>query len=65
MSNQVMCESRRGRAARSKMRTLSLDEQVQDFMDARGGLRLYDTIYAEASHKLLPRRLADLKTKRA
>jgi len=48
------------------LKTLSLDEQVQDFMDARDGLRLYDALYAGAIDKLLPRKLAAFdKAKRA
>ena len=27
---------------RGKIKTLSLDEQIEDFLDARGGLRLAD-----------------------
>jgi hypothetical protein len=48
------------------LKTLSLDEQVQDFMDARDGLRLYDALYAGTIDKLLPRKLTSFaKAKRA
>jgi hypothetical protein len=47
-------------------KTLSLDEQVQDFLDARKGLRLFDALYAGMADKLLPRKLAGFeKAKRA
>jgi hypothetical protein len=47
-------------------KTLALDEQVQDFMDARKGLRLYDALYAGTTDKLLPRKLAGFeRAKRA
>ena len=57
--------TRRGRSARAKTVTLSLDEQVQDFLDARNGLRTCDVLYGTSSDMLLPRRLATRKGKRA
>ncbi len=64
MPSQFTCElSRRGRG---KIKTLSLDEQIEEFLDTRGGLRLYDAVYGQTLFKHLPRRLADIfKTKRA
>ncbi|MGH6968520.1 MAG: hypothetical protein ACREEL_00530 [Stellaceae bacterium] len=57
MPNTDMIVPRHGRAACAKSMTLSLDEQVEDFLDARDGLRMYDALYGQASDKLLPRRL--------
>lgn len=57
--------TRRSRSTRAKVITLSLDEQVQDFLDARDGLRTYDVLYGDSSDALLPRRLAARKGKRA
>ena len=65
MSNTDTIATRRGRSARAKIVTLSLDEQVQDFLDARDGLRAYDVLYGNSSDMLLPRRLAARKGKRA
>jgi hypothetical protein len=63
MSNADTVLTRRSRSARAKSMTLSLDEQVQDFLDARDGLRIYDALYGDLDDKLLPRRLG--KGKRA
>lgn len=63
MSNTDTIATRRGRTVKSM--TLSLDEQVQDFLDARDGLRTYDVLYGDSSDALLPRRLAARKGKRA
>lgn len=63
--NTDMIAIRRGRSTRAKVITLSLDEQVQDFLDARDGLRTYDVLYGDSSDALLPRRLAGRKGKRA
>jgi hypothetical protein len=65
MSNADTIAIRRGRTARAKSTTLSLDEQVQDFLDARDGLRIYDALYGELGDRLLPRRLGAGKGKRA
>jgi hypothetical protein len=65
MPNSGTMTMRRNRAARAKFTTLSLDEQVQDFLDARDGLRMYDALYGETGDKLLPRRLGGGKAKRA
>ena len=65
MSNTDTIATRRGRSARAKVITLSLDEQVQDFLDARDGLRSYDVLYGNSSDALLPRHLATRKGKRA
>jgi len=65
MPNSGTMTMRRNRTARAKFTTLSLDEQVQDFLDARDGLRMYDALYGETSDKLLPRRLGAGKGKRA
>lgn len=65
MPNTDTIATRRGRSARAKVITLSLDEQVQDFLDARDGLRTYDVLYGNSSDVLLPRRLATRKGKRA
>jgi len=64
MPDQFSSESpRRGRG---KIKTLSLDEQIEEFLSARGGLRLCDAVYGQKLFKQLPRRLADaFKTKRA
>jgi hypothetical protein len=54
------------RRGRGKIKTLSLDEQIEEFLAARGGLRLCDAVYGQKLFKQLPRRLADVfKTKRA
>ncbi|HUE19468.1 MAG TPA: hypothetical protein VMQ63_06815 [Stellaceae bacterium] len=45
---------------RGKIKTLSLDEQIEDFLDARGGLRLADADFGETLFKHLPRRLSDI-----
>ena len=63
MPNTDTIATRRGRSARAKTVTLSLDEQVQDFLDARDGLRMYDALYGDLGDKLMPRRLG--KAKRA
>ena len=65
MPNTDTIAMRRGRNTRAKLMTLSLDEQVQDFLDARDGLRTYDVLYGNSSDTLLPRRLATRKGKRA
>jgi len=65
MPNTDMIAMRRGRSTHAKSVTLSLDEQVQDFLDARDGLRTYDVLYGTSSDTLLPRRLATRKGKRA
>jgi hypothetical protein len=65
MSNTDTLATRRSRSQRAKSVTLSLDEQVQDFLDARDGLRIYDALYGNLGDKLLPRRLAAGKSKRA
>ena len=65
MPNTDTIATRRGRSTRAKIITLSLDEQVQDFLDARDGLRTYDVLYGNSSDMLLPRRLATRKGKRA
>ncbi|MDE2165762.1 MAG: hypothetical protein KGJ66_05430 [Alphaproteobacteria bacterium] len=65
MSNTDTLATRRSRSQRAKSVTLSLDEQVQDFLDARDGLRIYDALYGNLGDKLLPRRLATGKSKRA
>ncbi|HVA35857.1 MAG TPA: hypothetical protein VNG52_06435 [Stellaceae bacterium] len=64
MANIDTVAMRRGRSMRAKSLTLSLDKQVQDFLDARDGLRMYDALYGETSDKLLPRRLGAGKSKR-
>jgi hypothetical protein len=64
MADQFTGETSRG--GRGKLKTLSLDEQIEEFLDARGGLRLYDADYGQTLFKHLPRRLADIfKAKRA
>jgi len=65
MPNTDTIAIRRGRGSRAKLMTLSLDEQVQDFLDARDGLRTYDVLYGNSSDALLPRRLTSRKGKRA
>lgn len=65
MPNTDMIATRRGRSTRAKIITLSLDEQVRDFLDARDGLRIYDALYGNSSDTLLPRRLNTGKSKRA
>ena len=65
MPNTDMVVARRSRSTRAKAVTLSLDEQVQDFLDARDGLRIYDAFYGNSSNTLLPRRLGNGKDKRA
>lgn len=65
MPNTDMIATRRGHSTRAKTITLSLDEQVQDFLDARDGLRIYDALYGNSSDTLLPRRLNTGKSKRA
>lgn len=65
MPNTDMIATRRSRSTRAKLMTLSLDEQVQDFLDARDGLRIYDALYGNSSDTLLPRRLGTGKSKRA
>ncbi|MGB8180800.1 MAG: hypothetical protein WCF13_00355 [Stellaceae bacterium] len=65
MPNTDTIAARRGRGTRAKPMTLSLDEQVQDFLDARDGLRIYDALYGNSSDTLLPRRLGTGKGKRA
>ncbi|MBU6507801.1 MAG: hypothetical protein KGQ82_09905 [Alphaproteobacteria bacterium] len=65
MPNTDMIATRRGRSTRAKIITLSLDEQVRDFLDARDGLRIYDALYGNSSDTLLPRRLGTGKSKRA
>ncbi len=65
MPNTDMIATRRGRSTRAKTITLSLDEQVRDFLDARDGLRIYDALYGNSSDTLLPRRLNTGKSKRA
>ncbi|MDE2512901.1 MAG: hypothetical protein KGL22_02260 [Alphaproteobacteria bacterium] len=65
MPNTDMIATRRGRSTRAKTITLSLDEQVRDFLDARDGLRIYDALYGNSSDTLLPRRLGTGKSKRA
>lgn len=65
MSNADTIAMRRSRSPRAKALTLSLDEQVQDFLDARDGLRIYDALYGRLGDKLLPRRLGAGKGKRA
>ncbi|HEV2265202.1 MAG TPA: hypothetical protein VGR79_11805 [Stellaceae bacterium] len=65
MPNTDTIATRRGRSMRAKVITLSLDEQVQDFLDARDGLRTYDVLYGNSSDTLLPRRFATRKGKRA
>ncbi|MDE2228912.1 MAG: hypothetical protein KGL11_07730 [Alphaproteobacteria bacterium] len=65
MANIDTMAMRRGRSTRAKSTTLSLDEQVQDFMDARDGLRIFDALYGNAGDRLLPRRLDTIKAKRA
>ena len=64
MPNADTMVTRRGRSARAKSLTLSLDEQVEDFLDARDGLRIYDALYGDMGDKLLPRRLGSVKGKR-
>jgi hypothetical protein len=64
MSNGETIAMRRKRGTHAKSLTLSLDEQVQDFLDARDGLYLYDAQYAELGDKLLPRRLGPIRSKR-
>ena len=65
MPNTDTIAIRRGRSMCAKSMTLSLDEQVQEFLEARDGLRLYDALYGESSDKLMPRRLGIGKGKRA
>ncbi len=65
MPNTETIATRRGRSTRAKTITLSLDEQVRDFLDARDGLRIYDALYGNSSDTLLPRRLGTGKSKRA
>lgn len=65
MPNTDMIATRHGRSTRAKTITLSLDEQVRDFLDARDGLRIYDALYGNSSDTLLPRRLNTGKSKRA
>jgi len=65
MPNTDTITARCGRSTRAKPVTLSLDEQVQDFLDARDGLRIYDALYGNSSDTLLPRRLGTGKGKRA
>lgn len=64
MSNGDTIAMRRKRSACAKSLTLSLDEQVQDFLDARDSLHLYDARYSELGDNLLPRRLGAAKSKR-
>jgi hypothetical protein len=64
MADQFTFETSRRR--RGKTKTLSLDEQIEDFLDARGGLRLADADFGETLFKHLPRRLSDIfKPKRS
>ena len=65
MPNTDMIATRRSRSTRAKTITLSLDEQVRDFLDARDGLRIYDALYGNSSDTLLPRCLGTGKSKRA
>ncbi|GEM_PF-7097992 len=65
MPNSDTLTMRRVRSAKITSSTLSLDEQVQDFLDARDGLRLYDALYGDSSDRLLPRRLGTGTGKRA
>jgi len=65
MPNTDTIATRRGRSTRAKVITLSLDEQVEDFLDARDGLRTYDVLYGNSSDTLLLRRFATRKGKRA